>query len=211
MPLVAWDELYEDLSCFPRDATATNHHEVERCVDGDGHGPCYRFSRATLTCQRVTGSVSARWATLKGSCGGPVSRSGEPVHRRVRSLSSRHSDCLGGRCALEATRGSNEEAQSTLHRSTGVSLAKRLAEELASRGVPDVETFYKNARRELAERAEAGQTSSTAPSGPGPPSEMPGSGPANCGRSWTAGTPARRRWTQLSPARSPTAPAGPPW
>lgn len=60
----------------------------------------------------------------------------------------RHSHGLRELAAIEATRGSYEEAQAAIARSTGVELAKRQVEDLARRAAADVEGFYDNKRRE---------------------------------------------------------------
>ena len=54
----------------------------------------------------------------------------------------RHSHGLGQLAAIEATRGSYEEAQAAIARSTGVDLGKRQVEDLARRAAVDVEGVY---------------------------------------------------------------------
>lgn len=58
----------------------------------------------------------------------------------------RHSHGLRELAAIEATRGSYEEAQAAITRSTGVDLGKRQVEDLARRAAADVEGFYDNRR-----------------------------------------------------------------
>ena len=60
----------------------------------------------------------------------------------------RHSHGLRELAAIEATRGSYEEAQAAITRATGVDLGKRQVEALARRAAFDVEVFYDNKRRE---------------------------------------------------------------
>jgi len=60
----------------------------------------------------------------------------------------RHSHGLRALAAIEATRGSYEEAQAAITRSTGVDLGKRQVQDLARRAAIDVEVFYDNKRRE---------------------------------------------------------------
>ena len=67
----------------------------------------------------------------------------------------RHSHGLAELCAIEAARGSYEEAQAAIERSRGVGLAKRQVEALTRHGASDVETFYANARREPAKKTDA--------------------------------------------------------
>jgi homogentisate 1,2-dioxygenase len=54
----------------------------------------------------------------------------------------RHSHGLRERCAVESARGSFEEAQAAILRSTGQSLAKRQLEQLARRAASDFDSFY---------------------------------------------------------------------
>jgi hypothetical protein len=63
----------------------------------------------------------------------------------------RHSHGLRERCAIEAARGSFEEAQAAIVRATGQRLGKRQLEELARRGAVDVDSFYAQMDRPGAE------------------------------------------------------------
>ena len=60
-----------------------------------------------------------------------------------------HSHGLRELGAIEGSRGSYEEAQAGIKRSTGVCLGKRQLEELAARAATDVEEFYSRATRDL--------------------------------------------------------------
>lgn len=66
-----------------------------------------------------------------------------------------HSHGLRERCAIEATRGSYEEAKAAIERATGVALGKRQVEELARRAAADVLSFYDRVEREPAEATDA--------------------------------------------------------
>ena len=59
-----------------------------------------------------------------------------------------HSHGLRELAAIEATRGSYEEAQGAISRATGVCLGKRQVEELAARAARDVGDFYDTMRPE---------------------------------------------------------------
>jgi len=75
----------------------------------------------------------------------------ENLHLQDASLNlpaERHSHGLRALAAIEATRGSYEEAQAAITRSTGVDLGKRQVEDLARRAAIDVEVFYDNKRPE---------------------------------------------------------------
>lgn len=63
----------------------------------------------------------------------------------------RHSHGLRERCAIEAARGSFDEAQAAISRATGHSLAKRQLEQLARRAATDVDSFYQQMERPAAE------------------------------------------------------------
>jgi hypothetical protein len=56
-----------------------------------------------------------------------------------------HSHGLGELAAIEACRGSYEEAKAAISRATGVDLGKRQVEELAARAAVDVDDFYTQA------------------------------------------------------------------
>jgi hypothetical protein len=62
-----------------------------------------------------------------------------------------HSHGLRERCAVEATRGSYEEAQAAIERATGVGLGKRQVEDLARRAAVDVVAFYDRVGRQPAD------------------------------------------------------------
>jgi hypothetical protein len=62
-----------------------------------------------------------------------------------------HSHGLRELCAIEAARGSYEEAQNAIERATGVGLGKRQVEGLARRAAFDVDAFYKAIEREPVE------------------------------------------------------------
>ena len=61
-----------------------------------------------------------------------------------------HSHGLRQLCAIEAARGSYEEAKAAIERATGVGVGKRQVEALARRAAVDVDAFYDNAEREPA-------------------------------------------------------------
>ena len=78
-------------------------------------------------------------------------KGGENLHLQDACLNlpaERHSHGLRELAAIEATRGSYEEAQAAITRSTGVDLGKRQVEDLARRAAIDVEGFYDNKRRQ---------------------------------------------------------------
>jgi hypothetical protein len=66
-----------------------------------------------------------------------------------------HSHGLRELAAIEATRGSYEEAQAGIKRATGVGLGKRQVEELVARAAADVEDFYAGAKPEPAADSDA--------------------------------------------------------
>jgi len=66
-----------------------------------------------------------------------------------------HSHGLRELCAIEAARGSYEEAQGAIERASGVGLGKRQVEELARRAAADVDAFYEGVEREPVEATDA--------------------------------------------------------
>lgn len=62
----------------------------------------------------------------------------------------RHSHGLRELCAIEATRGSYEEARSAIGRQCGVTLGKRQVEQLVRRAAVDVIAFYQGSLRPVA-------------------------------------------------------------
>ena len=67
----------------------------------------------------------------------------------------RHSHGLRELAAIEATRGSYEEAQEAIERHCGVTLAKRQAEGLVRRAATDVIAFYDSSSRPIADKRDA--------------------------------------------------------
>ncbi len=67
----------------------------------------------------------------------------------------RHSHGLRQLAAIEATRGSYEEAKAAIARASGVELGKRQVEGLARRAAVDVDDFYEHKVREPAEPTDA--------------------------------------------------------
>jgi hypothetical protein len=63
----------------------------------------------------------------------------------------RHSHGLRERCAIEAARGSYEEATAAISRTTGVTLGKRQVEALTARASVDFGAFYEHKQRPVAE------------------------------------------------------------
>jgi hypothetical protein len=59
-----------------------------------------------------------------------------------------HSHGLRQLCAIEAARGSYEEAQEPIERATGIGLGKRQLENLARRAAFDIDAFYEALERE---------------------------------------------------------------
>lgn len=78
-----------------------------------------------------------------------------PADASLNLPEERHSHGLRARCAVEATRGSYEEAKAAVERATGVGLGKRQVEQLARRAARHVDAFYQNLQRAPAEEADA--------------------------------------------------------
>ena len=94
--------------------------------------------------QTIVGAVSVTRLAYRA-------KGAENLHLQDASLNlpaERHSHGLRELAAIEATRGSYEEAQAAIARSTGVDLTKRQVEDLARRAAIDVEGFYDEKRRQ---------------------------------------------------------------
>lgn len=70
-------------------------------------------------------------------------------------LAQRHSYGLRELAAIEATRGSYEEAQAAIERHCGVAVGKRQLEQLVGRATADVVAFYEQSARPAADTSEA--------------------------------------------------------
>jgi len=175
--------LYEGLVGFLRDVDAggLTHDQLEARLDVDGRELCRQLLQDHLD---LRASREVRAGSVRDA-NGTLHRSVESDHRRgletifgevivtrlayrtkgtenlhlqdaaLNLPAGRHSNGLAERCAIEASRGSYEEAKAAIERSTGVGLAKRQVEALARHGACDVETFYANACREPAEVTDA--------------------------------------------------------
>jgi len=179
----ASDALYEGLVGFLRDAEAggLTHDQLEARLDVDGRELCRQLLQDHLD---LRASREVRVGALSDT-GGTLHRAAETGHRRgletifgevtvtriayrakgaenlhlqdaaLNLPAGRHSNGLAERCAIEASRGSYEEAKAAIERSTGVGLAKRQVEQLACRAACDVEGFYDRVTREPAEVTDA--------------------------------------------------------
>jgi hypothetical protein len=182
-PFSASDELYHGVVGFltGEEAAGLTHCELEARLDVDGRGLLRQLyqDHLDLRAGHETRAVEVRDADDKRH--GAV----EPGHRRpletifgsvgVSRLAYRakgrenlhladaalnlpeevHSHGLRELAAIEATRGSYEEAQAAICRSTGVSLGKRQVEELAAAAATDVEGFYDKAKPQPAPDSDA--------------------------------------------------------
>ncbi len=172
-----------DLATFlgGRDAAGLTHEELEARLEADGRALLRQLFQDHLDlrarCERrVEDVVDARGVAHRASEAdhrrglktifGEVSvtrlayraKDQENLHLQDAALNlprERHSHGLRERCAIEATRGSYDEAQAALERATGVVLGKRQVEELAQRAGADVETFYEQTDRAAAADTDA--------------------------------------------------------
>ncbi len=177
------DAFYEGLVGFLRDVDASGltHDELEARLDVDGRQLCRQLlqDHLDLRATREMRASSVRDAngivhravesdhrrTLETIFGEVTitrlayrSKGAENLHLQDASLNlpaGRHSNGLSERCAIEAARGSYEEAKAAIERTTGVGLGKRQVEQLARRAACDVEGFYDRVTREPAEVTDA--------------------------------------------------------
>ena len=174
----ASDALYDGLVGLLRGAEASGftHDELETRLDVDGRELCRQLLQdhfdLRATRERRVGSVndaqgvvhraveSGHHRVLETIFGEVTiarlayrAKGSENLHRQDAALNlpaGRHSYGLSERCAIEATRGSYEEAKAAIERSSGIALAKRQVESLARRAAIDVESFYDNVQRQPA-------------------------------------------------------------
>lgn len=179
----ASDARYQGLVRFLRDqeAAGLTHEELEARLDVDGRELLRQLlqDHLDLRAQREAwvdavrdaegvcrGAVEAGHARQLETIFGEVSitrlayraKGSENLYLQDAALNlptERHSHGLRERCAIEATRGSYEEAQAAIVRATGVELGKRQVEELTRRVADDVDDFYEQAGREGAEETDA--------------------------------------------------------
>ena len=179
----ASDARYQGLVRFLRDqeAAGLTHEELEARLDVDGRELLRQLlqDHLDLRAQREArvdavrdaegvcrGAVEAGHARQLETIFGEVSitrlayraKGSENLYLQDAALNlptERHSHGLRERCAIEATRGSYEEAQAAVARATGVELGKRQVEELTRRVADDVDDFYEQAGREGAEETDA--------------------------------------------------------
>jgi hypothetical protein len=117
-------------------------------VTGVAHGAIEAGHRRGL--QTIVGCVTVTRLAYRA-------KGAENLHLQDAALNlpaERHSHGLRELAAIEATRGSYEEAQAAITRQTGVDLGKRQVEDLVRRAALDVDGFYDNKRREPGTKAD---------------------------------------------------------
>ena len=182
-PFSASDARYRSLVGFLRDpqAAGLTHDQLEDHLDIDGrallrqllqdhldvrakrerrasgvvdeHGDCHAAVEAghVRKLETIFGEVTVTRLAYRA-------KGSQNLHLQDAALNlptERHSHGLRERCAIEATRGSYEEAQAALARATGVEIGKRQVEGLARRAAADVVAFYQQLEREGAEETDA--------------------------------------------------------
>lgn len=137
-------QLYQD----HLDLRAGREQRIGAVVDADGivHGTVERGHRRTL--ETIFGEVVVTRLAYRAK----TTKNLHPTDAALNLPLERHSHGLRQRCAIEASRGSYEEATSALDRHTGVELAKRQVEQLAARAAVDFEAFYDTRPRPIATR-----------------------------------------------------------
>jgi hypothetical protein len=120
------------------DLRASREQRLDQVVDGDGH------QRGT-----AEGAHQRRLATVFGDV--VVSRMAyrargranlHPADAALNLPAETHSHGLRRLAAVEAARGSFDDAAAAVGRATGVRLGKRQVEQLAARAAADVDAFY---------------------------------------------------------------------
>ncbi|MDA8356229.1 MAG: ISKra4 family transposase [Actinomycetota bacterium] len=136
-------ELLRQLFQDHLDLRASRERRVDVVIDAQGvaHHAIETDHRRGLA--TIVGEVSVTRLAYRA-------KGAENLHLQDASLNlpaERHSHGLRELAAIEATRGSYEEAQAAITRSTGVEIGKRQVEDLARRAAVDVESFYDEKRR----------------------------------------------------------------
>ena len=117
-------------------------------VTGVAHGAIEAGHRRGL--QTIVGCVTVTRLAYRA-------KGAENLHLQDAALNlpaERHSHGLRELAAIEATRGSYEEAQAAITRQTGVDLGKRQVEDLVRRAALDICGFYDEKRREPGTKAD---------------------------------------------------------
>jgi len=127
-------QLYQD----HLDLRAEREQRVGGVVDADGlvHGAVEPGHRRTL--ETIFGEVVVTRMAYRAKTASNL----HPTDAALNLPCERHSHGLRQRCAIEASRGSYDEATSALGRQTGVGLGKRQVEQLTARAAVDFEAFY---------------------------------------------------------------------
>jgi len=139
-------ELLRQLLQDHLDLRAGRERRVEAVVDADGsrHGAVEAGHARSL--QTVFGTVTVRRLAYR--------RRGEenlyPADAALNLPEELHSHGLRALAAIEASRGSFEEASQAVERATGVRAGKRQVEGLAQRAAVDFEAFYQRKERSAA-------------------------------------------------------------
>jgi hypothetical protein len=159
-----------------------SHDELEARLQQDGRELCRQLFQDHLDLRTVTEeplsevkdrdgvprrSVEAGHERALTSIFGPLRfsrlayrtkhRGRENLHPSDGALNlpaGRHTHGLRELAAIEATRGSYEQARAAIARQTGVLIGKRQLEGLAARAASDVASFYEQRPRELPSRAD---------------------------------------------------------
>lgn len=174
------DMTFDDLKSFllSQEAGSLSHSDLEREIEEKGRELLRTLLQAHLD-QRgpgeVTDPVRDAEGTIRsktrlhertlGSVFGPVevSRTGyggagleslHPLDAELNLPAERYSHELRRRCAVEASKGSFDEAVESLGRQSGTKVPKRQLEELVARSAVDFDAFYE--QRSLKAEAAAG-------------------------------------------------------
>jgi hypothetical protein len=174
--------LYDGLIAFlcGGEAARLTHEQLEFRLDRDGRGLIRQLLQDHLDLR----AGRERRAVGVSDAGGVTHNAVEADHRRVLETifgevtvtrlayrakavanlyladaalnlpKERHSHGLRERCAIEAARGSYEEATRAISKTTGVELGKRQVEALAARASVDFDAFYEHRERPAASDGE---------------------------------------------------------
>ena len=130
---------------------AVREQRLEQVIDGSGVARRWAEQGHERKLQSVFGEVSVERRAYR-------ERGAENLHPADGLLNlpeEKHSHGLRRLAALEAPRGSFEDARDAIRAQTGVEIGKRQVEELAGRAAVDFEAFYERRERPVSESSEA--------------------------------------------------------
>ena len=130
---------------------AVREQRLEQVIDGQGVARRWAEQGHERKLQSVFGEVSVERRAYREHGAENL----HPADGLLNLPEEKHSHGLRRLAALEAPRGSFQDARDAIHAQTGVEIGKRQVEELAGRAAVDFEAFYERRERPASESGEA--------------------------------------------------------